>query len=153
IFIGQDKIIHFVNPKIDGKLGLSASSSVMKTPACPISYCGTEKVAGGGVRMTCIDCFIRNGSLYRYKYQAQRAFVRVKLIRGGTCTTKMSDPPEEVIHRATYLHENGYEEYSLRNNNCEDFALYCKTGLVSIDISHQGRSSQVNRLLPSKGWI
>lgn len=65
-------------------------------------------------------------------------------LRGGTCTTARSDPPEEVIKRATYLLENGYEEYDLMNKTGEDFALYCKTGLWSKDKQQEGRSSQAN---------
>ncbi|KAJ0609319.1 putative LRAT domain-containing protein [Helianthus annuus] len=91
----------------------------------------------------------RQGKLYRFKYEASREFLVAKL-RGGTCTTARSDPPEEVIHRATYLYENGYLEYDLMNNNCEDFALYCKTGLWSNDIGYQGRSSQANMVHPTK---
>ncbi|XP_076942688.1 protein LEAD-SENSITIVE 1-like [Bidens hawaiensis] len=60
-----------------------------------------------------------------------------------------SDLPEEVKHRATYLYENGYGKYDLMTNNCEDFALYCKTGLWSIDKGYQGRNSQVNMVHPT----
>ncbi|KAI3756328.1 hypothetical protein L1987_56149 [Smallanthus sonchifolius] len=153
IFIGEGKLIHFVNSGIDDILHFSggSSGSVMKnkkTP-CPVSYCGSEKVAGSGVRMSCIDCFIIKGSLYRFKYEASHEFLVAKL-RGGTCSTARSDSPEEVIHRATYLYENGYVEYDLTNNNCEDFALYCKTGLWSNDKSNQGRSSQANMVHPTK---
>ncbi|XP_076936239.1 protein LEAD-SENSITIVE 1-like [Bidens hawaiensis] len=138
IFIGEGKLIHLVNPKADG------SRKKEKSP-CPTSDCGLEKVAGSGVRVTCIDCFIKKGSLYRFKYEASREFLVAKL-RGGTCTTARSDPPEEVIHRATYLLENGYIEYDLINNNCEDFALYCKTGLWSKDIGY----SQANMVHSTK---
>ncbi|KAI3756335.1 hypothetical protein L1987_56155 [Smallanthus sonchifolius] len=94
-------LIHFVNPQ-PGILRLSAAF-------------GSSSGA---------DCFIKKGSLYRFKYEASREFLLAKL-RGGTCTTARSDPPEEVIHRATYLHEHaGYFEYDLITNNCEDFALY-----------------------------
>ncbi|XP_076942691.1 protein LEAD-SENSITIVE 1-like [Bidens hawaiensis] len=156
IFIGEGKLIHLVNPKADGILHISTASKSWissggrkkeKTP-CAMSDCGLEKVAGTGVRVTCIDCFIKKGSLYRFKYEASREFLVAKL-RGGTCNTARSDPPEEVIHRATYLLENGYIEYDLINN-CEDFALYCKTGLWSKDISYQGRSSQANMVHPTK---
>ncbi|XP_076882724.1 protein LEAD-SENSITIVE 1-like [Bidens hawaiensis] len=157
IFIGEGKLIHLVNLKADGILHFSTASKSWissggrkkeKTP-CAMSDCGLEKVAGTGVRVTCIDCFIKNGSLYRFKYEASREFLVAKL-RGGTCTTARSDPPEEVIHRATYLLENGYIEYDLINNNCEDFALYCKTGLWSKDIGYQGRSSQANMVHSTK---
>lgn len=152
IFIGEDKVINFVNPKRGSfRFSVGSSSSVgdKKLIPCPKpKYCGLEKVTGSGVRVSCIDCFIKNGSLYRFKYQASHGFLLFKL-RGGTCTTARSDPPEEVIHRANYLYENGYEEYDLMNNNCEDFALYCKTGLWSTNKNYQGRSSQANMVHPT----
>nr|GEV37240.1 putative endopeptidase, NLPC/P60 domain, LRAT-like domain protein [Tanacetum cinerariifolium] len=36
------------------------------------------------------------------------------------------------------------------NNNCEDFALYCKTSLWSTDKGTQGRSSQANMVRPTR---
>ncbi|KAM0030192.1 putative LRAT domain-containing protein [Helianthus debilis subsp. tardiflorus] len=160
IYIGEDKIIHFVNPKRkagDGNLlaqfiGSSSTSGTggkqeKKTP-CSKSFCKLEKVAGSGVKSSCIDCFIKKGSLHRFEYKASRAFLLAKIV-GGTCTTAESDPPEEVIHRAKYLHENGYGKYDLMNNNCEDFALYCKTGLWSTDKWYQGRSGQANMIHPT----
>nr|XP_043629926.1 protein LEAD-SENSITIVE 1-like [Erigeron canadensis] len=152
IFIGNDKVIHFVNPKGKGEGSLSLmpfifSSSVMQKTPCSKSYCGLEKVPGSGVKLSCIDCFISKGSLYLFKYQVSLDFLFLKG-RGGTCTTAKSDTPQEVIHRATYLHEKGYGEYDLKSNNCEDFALYCKTGLWSNNIEYQGRSSQVNMVHP-----
>nr|GEW66320.1 putative endopeptidase, NLPC/P60 domain, LRAT-like domain protein [Tanacetum cinerariifolium] len=88
-----------------------------------------------------LSSFLR--SLYRFKYEASLEFLYAKA-RGGTCSMAKSDPPEDVLHRATYLYENGHVKYDLMNNNCEDFALYCKTGLWSTDIESQGRSSQAN---------
>lgn len=43
-----------------------------------------------------------------------------------------SDLPEEVFRRVEYLLENGFGAYHVRKNNCESFAVYCKTGLVFI---------------------
>ncbi|KAJ3681511.1 hypothetical protein LUZ60_016000 [Juncus effusus] len=52
--------------------------------------------------------------------------------RDGTCTFAQSDPPDLVIHRAEYLLKNefGFGTYSLFKHNCQDFAIYCKTGLL-----------------------
>ncbi|GAB2215784.1 hypothetical protein Droror1_Dr00020184, partial [Drosera rotundifolia] len=47
--------------------------------------------------------------------------------KGGTCTIAQSDPSEMVIHRAMYLLQNGFVNYDVFENNCEDFAIYCKT--------------------------
>ncbi|XP_076882722.1 protein LEAD-SENSITIVE 1-like [Bidens hawaiensis] len=156
IFIGEGKIIHFVNPKKKaggtGLLapfrGFSTSGGDGEKTHCSTSFCRLEKVAESGVRLSCIDCFLKKGSLCRYEYQVSRVFLLAKAV-GGTCTMAESDPSEEVIHRATYLHENGYGKYDLMNNNCEDFALYCKTGIWSTDKGYQGRSSQANMVHPT----
>lgn len=62
--------------------------------------------------------------------------------RGGTCTLALEDPPEAVLHRAEYLLENGFGCYQIFRNNCEDFAMYCKTGLLIMDGNTIGRSGQ-----------
>ncbi|KAI3756318.1 hypothetical protein L1987_56138 [Smallanthus sonchifolius] len=159
IYIGEGKIIHLVNPKRGAKggrllapfKGFSTSSGgdgKKEKTSCSTSFCRSEKVAGSGVRLSCIDCFVKEGMLCRFEYQVSRVFLLASIV-GGTCTTAESDPPEEVIHRAKYLYENGYAKYNLRNNNCEDFALYCKTGLWSTDKRYQGRSSQANMVHPT----
>ena len=141
----EDEGSHFLAPfKI-----LSSSTDHKKKGPCSMSYCGLEKVAGSGVKVSCIDCFLKQGSLYLFKYQASREFLLAKTV-GGTCTMAESDPPEEVMHRTMYLYENGYGKYDLMNDNCEDFALYCKTGLWSTDKGSQGRSSQANMVRPTR---
>ncbi|KAI9073123.1 hypothetical protein K1719_044900 [Acacia pycnantha] len=62
--------------------------------------------------------------------------------RGGTCTLAPSDPPEDVLCRARYLLQNGFGVYNVFKNNCEDFAIYCKTGLLVIPNISVGRSGQ-----------
>ncbi|GJT90078.1 putative endopeptidase, NLPC/P60 domain, LRAT-like domain protein [Tanacetum coccineum] len=159
IFVGEGKIIHFVSTIRDYEgsrflaalkilSGSSTSHHKEKSP-CSVSYCGLEKVAESGVKLSCINCFLKKGSLYRFKYQASIEFLYAKA-RGGTCSMAKSDPLEDVMHRATYLYENGYGKYDLMNNNCEDFALYCKTGLWSTDKESQGRSSQANMVRPTR---
>jgi hypothetical protein len=49
---------------------------------------------------------------------------RVKYARGML-------PPEEVVQRA--LSKLGEEEYDLFTNNCEHFAIWCKTGSLVSD--------------------
>ncbi|GAV71129.1 LRAT domain-containing protein [Cephalotus follicularis] len=68
-------------------------------------------------------------------------------VRGGTCTTAASDSPETVIHRAMYLLQNGFGNYDMFQNNCEDFALYCKTGLLVVDNQGVGRSGQASSII------
>ncbi|KAI3986782.1 hypothetical protein MKX01_039756, partial [Papaver californicum] len=55
--------------------------------------------------------------------------------RGGTCSMANSDPMEMVIYRAMYLLIKGFSNYDIFLNNCEDFALYCKTGLLTNGVS------------------
>ncbi|KAI9073138.1 hypothetical protein K1719_044915 [Acacia pycnantha] len=62
--------------------------------------------------------------------------------RGGTCTLAPSDPPKDVVPRARYLLQNGFGVYNALENNCEDFAIYCKTGLLVIPNISVGRSGQ-----------
>ncbi|XP_071727600.1 protein LEAD-SENSITIVE 1-like [Rutidosis leptorrhynchoides] len=92
--------------------------------------------------ISCLNCFTGTGNLYLYQYGVDTTFK----LRGGTSTNSPSDEPKEVMHRAMYmLWHKGFGDYHLVNNNCEDFALYCKTGLiVSSKSVLSGRSGQVN---------
>lgn len=113
---------------------------------CPIfPDCGFRQ-PNSGVVLSCLDCFLRNGSLYCFEYGVSPTIFLAK-IRGGTCTTAPSDPPETVIHRAMYLLQNGFGNYDVFQNNCEDFTLYCKTGLLVIDKQGVGRSGQASSVV------
>lgn len=79
--------------------------------------------------------------MYRFEYAVSPALFLAKA-RGGTCTLAVSDPDDDVIHRAKYLLDNGFGCYNVFKNNCEDFAIYCKTGLLVLDQSTMGRSGQ-----------
>ncbi|KAF6153672.1 hypothetical protein GIB67_000905 [Kingdonia uniflora] len=46
-----------------------------------------------------------------------------------------------------YLLQNGFGNYDVFQNNCEDFALYCKTGLLVLDKSGVGRSGQASSVI------
>lgn len=46
-----------------------------------------------------------------------------------------------MVQRANYLFKSGFGNYNLVRNNCEDFAIYCKTGLLIPD--GPGRSGQI----------
>ncbi|KAF3434451.1 hypothetical protein FNV43_RR25554 [Rhamnella rubrinervis] len=67
-----------------------------------------------------------DGHLYRFEYGVSR-FVFL-MNRPGTCTLAYGNPPEQVLHRASYFLQHGFGNYDLVD--CEDFALYCKTGFV-----------------------
>ncbi|XP_009599837.1 protein LEAD-SENSITIVE 1-like [Nicotiana tomentosiformis] len=145
IFVGGSKVVHF------NRVEASASSDVAEeisdlSSSCPtFPDCGF-KLPNSGVVLSCLDCFIRNGSLYIFEYGVSPSVFLTK-VRGGTCTTAVSDPSEMVIHRAMYLLQNGFGNYDVFQNNCEDFALYCKTGLVTVDRLGVGSSGQASSVV------
>jgi hypothetical protein len=136
-------------PTILGRLfTCSALSSFDTDIPCP--RCGDSddnKTRTHSVFSSCLDCFLSGGELYLYQYGVSkiRFFAQA---RGGTCTLASSDPTEEVLHRAFYLLENGFGDYHFSKNNCEDFAIYCKTGLrVTAKDSSVGGSGQATSIM------
>ncbi|XP_062155091.1 protein LEAD-SENSITIVE 1-like [Alnus glutinosa] len=145
IFIGENKVVHFTRDRdLNSSSGISSDSSFYNSRLICSSYpeCEFRKPNRGVVR-SCLDCFLRNESLYRYECGVSQP-VFLAHLRGGTCTTAKSDPPAEVIRRASYLLERGFGNDDLLQNNCEDFALYCKTGLLTLDKLGVGASGQVS---------
>lgn len=114
---------------------------------CPtFPDCGFRQ-PNSGVILSCLDCFLNNGSLYSFQYGVSPSIFLAK-VRGGTCTTAASDPSALVIHRAMHLFRNGFGNYDVFQNNCEDFALYCKTGLLTVGASSGvGRSGQASSVI------
>ncbi|KAL4325659.1 hypothetical protein GQ457_11G001720 [Hibiscus cannabinus] len=149
IFVGGSKVVHFrPNRNLDPSIG---TSSDIYDPIFSLSTCSTFPDCGfrqpnSGVVLSCLDCFLRNGSLYCFEYGVTPSIFLAK-VRGGTCTTAGSDPPETAIHRAMYLLQNGFGNYDIFQNNCEDFALYCKTGLMILDNLGIGRSGQASSMI------
>jgi hypothetical protein len=149
IFVGENKVVHFtVQKDLNSSSWTSSGSSFYNSMITCSSYpeCGFRK-PNSGVLRSCLDCFLRNGSLYRYEYGVSKS-VFLAHVRGGTCSTAKSDPPEEVTRRAFYLLQTGFGNYDLFQNNCEDFALYCKTGLViegkvKTEGSHQKKANKL----------
>ncbi|KAL8468616.1 hypothetical protein ACS0TY_031710 [Phlomoides rotata] len=154
IYVGEHRVVHFTQDAQNGSSSSSVNSSSTRfsssssvnssSTCCSEIFCGFRK-GNSGVTLSCLNCFmtLTNTSLRRYEYGVSRCAFMAK-IRGGTCTTAKSDDPEAVIHRAMYLLYNGFGEYKLFRNNCEDFALYCKTGyLVSTKRTPVGGSGQV----------
>ncbi|KAG5539468.1 hypothetical protein RHGRI_019869 [Rhododendron griersonianum] len=148
IYIGNGLVIHFTPPpeKVTASnpfSSLSSSSSASgqdQQRTCPNHpRCGSRK-AGSRVAIICLDCFLEEGLLWRYEYG-----VTSSKRLDGTCTTEQSDPASTVVRRANYLFENGFGNYDLVTNNCEHFALYCKTGV--------GRSGQVDAYISACGIL
>ena len=147
IYVGDGMVIHFTRGA-GQEIGTGTvldnfllSSSPTHSSDTPCARCG-DQTGTDGVFSSCLDCFLAGGNLYIFEYGVSPAFFLAKA-RGGTCTLKQSDPTDEVLHRSSFLLENGFGGYNIFKNNCEDFAIYCKTGLlVSTSIS-VGRSGQL----------
>ncbi|KAF5196797.1 Nc domain-containing protein-like protein [Thalictrum thalictroides] len=156
IYVGEGKVIHFTRGAgmevgtgtfLDN-IVVSSSRSPLDTP-CP--RCG-DLSRLDGVISSCIDCFLSGGDLYLFHYDVSAVFFLAKA-RGGTCTLASSDPPADVLHRASYLLQNGFGIYDIFKNNCEDFAIYCKTGLLVFTSLSVGRSGQMASILAAASAI
>lgn len=150
IFVGGSKVVHFT-PRQNANSSSDTSSDFYDSMSSIPSSCETFPDCGfrqpdSGVVLSCLDCFLGKGSLYCFEYEVPPSVFLAK-VRGGTCTTAASDPPEMVIHRAMYLLQNGFGNYDVFQNNCEDFALYCKTGLLIMDRLGVGRSGQASSVI------
>ncbi|KAL7611613.1 protein LEAD-SENSITIVE 1 [Lactuca sativa] len=157
IYIGDEKVIHFTRGggqeigtgTVLDRVLLSSSPSNSDGDPCP--KCGDQSKAEG-VIASCLDCFLSGDDLYLFKYSVSPAIFLAKA-RGGTCTLAHSDPPDDVIHRAQFLLENGFGGYNIFKNNCEDFAIYCKTGLLVFTTISVGRSGQAASFLAATSAI
>ncbi|EPS62845.1 hypothetical protein M569_11945, partial [Genlisea aurea] len=158
IYIGDENVIHFTRgagqeigtgTPLDQFIFSSSSSRPSSDSPCP--RCG-DRSRADGVISSCLDCFLYGGNLYIFQYGVSPAFFIAKA-RGGTCTLAESDPPDVVIHRATYLLENGFGGYNLFKNNCEDFSIYCKTGLLVFTTMSVGRSGQASTILAALATV
>ncbi|CAD5326753.1 unnamed protein product [Arabidopsis thaliana] len=156
VFVGGCKVVHFkpehslISPTLASSSS-SSSSSVSEVNDSSEAPCPTYPDCGykrpkSGVVLSCLDCFLKKGSLYRFDYGVSSSIFLTRF-RGGTCTTAPSDPLQTVIHRAMHLLQNGFGNYNVFQNNCEDFALYCKTGLLILDKNGVGRSGQASSII------
>lgn len=143
--MGDDKVIHFTRGRgqevgTGTVLDLLLVSSARRNQA-PCPTCSAHLDESQGVASSCLDCFLDGGVLYRFEYSVSPALFLAKA-RGGTCTLAVSDQDEMVVHRAKYLLNNGFRCYNVFKNNCEDFAIYCKTGLLVTEHGVVGQSGQ-----------
>lgn len=142
IYIGESRGVHFVGTNTIGSSSsigsiVRCSSRLTCTSVSDPSFCSEFLDCGfrqpeSGVVLSCLDCFLAGDSLYRFEYGVPTYHLLSKL-RGWTCTTAKSDPPDLVNHRALHLLRHGFLDYNTLSNNCEHLAMYCKTGLLCIN--------------------
>ncbi|KAL5570882.1 hypothetical protein UlMin_020479 [Ulmus minor] len=155
IYVGEEKVIHFTQGQKETGKGTKSSQYTFSCRPPQISVddpcprCGYHSKRDGVIR-SCLDCFLSGGDLYLFEYAVDKVYFIVQP-RGGTCTLASSDPPESVLYRAFYLLENGFGDYNLFKNNCEDFAIYCKTELLVL--TSAGRSGQAASFMAAASSI
>ncbi|KAK6926226.1 LRAT domain [Dillenia turbinata] len=121
IYVGHRRVIHYTRTDED-QPSFDIEGSCRRR-------CGFDPNRDHDVVLSCIDCFLSGHSLCRSEYGASETWFTLK--RSGTCTTRPgpSDPPEKVLKRAySLLNKNGFGDYDLFENNCENFATFCKMG-------------------------
>ncbi|XP_030955947.1 uncharacterized protein LOC115978061 [Quercus lobata] len=157
IYVDKGNVIHFTRGEgqeigtgtgLDHIIGSSLPQHPLDNP-CPIC---SDQSRSDGVISSCIDCFLSGGDVYRYEYGVTPAFFLAKA-RGGTCTRASSESEEQVIHRAFYFLRKGFGVYDVMKNNCEDFALCCKTGWKVIPTVDGGQSGQAATFQAAAGVI
>ncbi|XP_058749089.1 protein LEAD-SENSITIVE 1-like isoform X1 [Vicia villosa] len=152
IYVGEGTVIHFTagrgtqtgtgTPTIVDKLFTSSAPSFDTDIPCPGCGACNQTILTDGVISSCLDCFLSGGELHLFEYGVSKIHFLAQA-RGGTCTLASSDPTEEVLYRAFYLRKKGFGAYHYFKNNCEDFAVYCKTGLLVTSSVGGGGSGQV----------
>ncbi|XP_060672671.1 uncharacterized protein LOC132803502 [Ziziphus jujuba] len=127
IYVGDSdgEVINLIRG-VDPILPISASSH---SSDIPIS---TTSAASSRVEYCSLDSFLNGDEVYLYKYGVSLAFFIAKIF-GGTCTLCSTDRPETIMYRSRRELNtgSGIGAYNIFNNSCEDFAIYCKTGLHS----------------------
>lgn len=144
IYVGDNTVVHFTRHGQEVGTGtvldLLLVSSGPARSHVPCATCTPPSSRDGhGVQSSCLDCFLAGGVLYRFEYGVNPTLFIAKA-RGGTCSLAVPDPDEEAVRRANHLLRNGFGCYNVFKNNCEDFAIYCKTGLLAVGQSGQAVS-------------
>lgn len=95
-----------------------------------VHYTGiaTKSKSTAQIRVATLDEFLYDGELHLVSYGNDWLTESVKI--AGTSHTMVSKPVSEVIATAErYAQDpNSWGEYNLITNNCEQFAICCKTG-------------------------
>ncbi|EOY11026.1 NC domain-containing-related-like protein [Theobroma cacao] len=120
IYVGNDMVIHLQAPPKG-----SGSST-------PCQKCGYKRDCQGGIIKTCLDCFLDGRSSLEF-YEYGSSIFEFNIKKRGSCTIFHTKPADEVVKTANdLLQGNGskFKDYNFFANNCEDFAVYCKTGMA-----------------------
>nr|VDC86519.1 unnamed protein product [Brassica oleracea] len=157
IYVGNGDVIHFTRGGgLETRTGTFVDNIIVSSVPNhggdnPCPNCGHQSNLDG-VISSCLDCFLAGGNLYLFEYGVSEPIFMAKP-RGGICTTAVSDSSDETVHRARYLlsKKNGFGAYDLSKNNCIDFAIYCKTGLIVW--SKLGSSGQANSWSAARGVL
>ncbi|KAL4296859.1 hypothetical protein GQ457_12G005050 [Hibiscus cannabinus] len=134
IYVGDNMVIHL------------AGKAKKLQPPNSCQECKNKGVTNGEMAKICLDCFLRGENFFVYEYGV--SYFKHKTREMGTCSFFAARPPHEVVGTAAhFLERDGFGGYDLFANNCEDFAVYCKTGLSG---SHQvmGRIKRLGLLFP-----
>lgn len=102
--MGESKVVHFQTPLETGRMD---SSEIVESDFQ--EFLGPD-----------------GSDWYMYKYGATEEEVSGN--PRGTCTTWHSDEVTTVLERAREALREGFGQFNIVGSNCEDFALYCKTG-------------------------
>ena len=123
-------MIHFTRTCPKGWLKFSSGSSNYGNEGsvnrCEV--CDYEPEKHLGVVKCCLECFSKGRSIHLYEYNVSRPHFLLKF-SGTSTTVSCNFSRVEVVQRAhEKLKSNGFGDYDLRMNNCECFAVWCKTG-------------------------
>lgn len=135
IYVEDGKVIHFT-PIVGGQEQYYGSSPPSSPQTVRVQH---VVVMVSGVLCTCVDNFLNGGKLYRFEYHVDPdVFLAGR--RGVTCTLACTDTPQVVRQRASFLLQEGRFGVGRGlhrcryQNNSEDFAVYCKIGLLRIRV-------------------
>lgn len=88
----------------------------------------TGRMDSSAIAESEFDEFLGSDGFDWYLYQYGVTAEEFSRYPRGTCTTTHSDDVTTVIDRASKAIREGFGQFNIVGNNCEDFALYCKTG-------------------------
>ncbi|KAH7421914.1 hypothetical protein KP509_13G081300 [Ceratopteris richardii] len=139
LFVHGNKVVHFMG---DTSF-MAAVSGWEPSPLC--EQCGFHDSLTG-VLTSCLQCFLKGGTLRRFKYGVGR-WERIVALRGVCSMTEADASCEAVLERAAFFERRGtFGVYDVIENNCMHFAYYCKTGRVKDGGGGAGRPLPVTEV-------